>query len=81
MHDQILASPTIPIVDELFSLFLRLVVPPPSQEVVFSPTTYFSILTSQTIKIRRPSLWSIYEEEVILDELDPSIFIVMGLAY
>ncbi|PHU07384.1 hypothetical protein BC332_23873 [Capsicum chinense] len=49
--DQILASPTVPTIDELFSHLLHLAAPP-SHKVVSSPTVDFSILASQTIEKR-----------------------------
>jgi len=49
VRDQILASPTVPTIDELFSRLLHLVVPP-SHKVVSSPTVDSSILASQTIE-------------------------------
>ena len=51
VSDQILASPTIPTVDELFSRLLRLAAPP-SHKVVSSPTFDSSALASQTIEKR-----------------------------
>ena len=51
VRDQILASPTIPTIDELFSGLLRLAAPP-SHKVVSSPTVDSSILASQTFEKR-----------------------------
>ncbi|XP_015161859.1 uncharacterized protein [Solanum tuberosum] len=51
VRDQILASPTIPTIDELFSRLLR-VAAPPSHKVVSSPTIDSSTLASQTIEKR-----------------------------
>ncbi|KAF3643657.1 putative DDB1- and CUL4-associated factor 4-like [Capsicum annuum] len=51
VRDQILASPTVPIIDELFSRVLCLAVPP-SHKVISSPADDSSILASQTIKKR-----------------------------
>ena len=47
--DQILASPTVPTIDELFSRLLRPAAPP-SYKVISSPTVDSSILTSQTFE-------------------------------
>uniref|UniRef100_M1DJ08 Integrase core domain containing protein n=1 Tax=Solanum tuberosum TaxID=4113 RepID=M1DJ08_SOLTU len=49
VRDQILASPTVPTIDELFSRLLRLAAPP-SHKIVSSPTVDFSILASQTFE-------------------------------
>ena len=48
---QILASPSIPTVDELFSRLLHLAIPP-NHQVVSSPTIDSSIRASQTIDKR-----------------------------
>ena len=49
--DQILASPTDPTINELFSRLLHLAAPP-SHKVVSSPTVDSSILASQTFEKR-----------------------------
>ena len=49
VHYQILASPIVPIIDELFSHLLRFVAPP-NHKVVSSPTVESSILASQTFE-------------------------------
>ncbi|KAK4718202.1 hypothetical protein R3W88_016540 [Solanum pinnatisectum] len=51
VRDQILASPTVPTIDELFSRLLRLAAPP-SHNVVSSPTVDSSSLASQTFEKR-----------------------------
>ena len=45
LRDQILASPTVPTIDELFSRLLRPAAPP-SYKVISSPTVDSSILAS-----------------------------------
>ena len=47
VREQILASPTVPSIDELFSRLLRLAAPPSHKEVS-SPIVDSSILASQT---------------------------------
>ena len=49
--DQVLPSPTVPLIDELFSRLLRLAAPPSHKEVS-SPIVDSSILASQTFKNR-----------------------------
>lgn len=51
VREQILASPTVPSIDELFSRLLRLAAPPSHKEVS-SPIVDSSILSSQTTEKR-----------------------------
>ena len=51
VRDQILASPTVPSIDELFSRLLRLAAPP-SHKKIPSPIFDSSILASQTTEKR-----------------------------
>ena len=78
VRDQILASPTVPTIDELFSRLLCLAAPPSHKSFHHALLTHlFSHL--KPLKSVHISLRRIDEGEDILGNLDPSVVIVISL--
>ena len=78
VRDQILDSPTVPTIDELFSRLLRLAAPP-SHKVVSSPTVDSSILASQTFEKCTYQSTENRRGGGRFGNLDPSVVIVISL--
>lgn len=77
MCDKILANPTVPTIDEMFSQLLWLVTPF-NHIMDLSPTIDSSLLQSQITDNR--ASWSMkIDKDSILEDFVPSVVIVIGL--
>lgn len=75
VHDQILASPTVSKIDDLFSCLLCLAMHISHKIVYHPPLT--PLCLHRKLSINEHIVWRI--KEVILEDLDPSVVIVISL--